>query len=100
MPAVPPVDLRQSERIRATIPIRLLVEFENFRVEHDASTLDLSVGGARIRAPLALATGETVGIITQGDSRHAISAHVVWAKRVGTDIWSVAGLEFLDTMPA
>ena len=100
MRAVPPADLRQSERIPATIPIILLVESERFKMEHSASTIDLSVGGLRIRAPLALVPGETVGIITQGDSRHAISTRVVWARPVGADPWSLAGLTCLDTLPA
>ena len=97
---VPPADLRKSERIPATIPIILLVESEGFKIEHQGSTIDLSVGGLRIRAPLALAPGETVGIITQGDSRHAISTRVVWARSLDADLWSLAGLTYLDTLPA
>jgi hypothetical protein len=100
MRAVPPSDLRQSQRIPATIPIRLAVESEDFKVEHEASTIDLSLRGVKVRTSFALLAGETVGIITSGDSRHTISARVVWVQRVGTDLWSLAGLEFLDTMPA
>ena len=100
MRAVPPADLRQSERIPATIPISLLVESERFKVEHSASTINLSVGGLRVRAPLALVPGETVGIITQGDSRHALSTRVVWAQRVGTNHGFLSGLAFLETLPA
>src|SRR5215831_10186243 len=100
MRAVPPVDLRQSQRIPTTIPISLVVESEAFKVERQASTIDLSVQGAKVRTPLALLPGETVGIITMGDSRQAIPARVVWAHRVGTDLWSLVGLAFLDTQPA
>jgi hypothetical protein len=35
MRAVPPVDLRQSERIPATFPISLVVESEAFKVWRD-----------------------------------------------------------------
>ena len=100
MRAVPVVDLRQSERIPATISIGLVVESEAFKVEHQASTIDFSVRGAKVQTPFALLPGETVEIITMGDSRHAISARVVWAHRVGTDLWSLVGLAFLDTLPA
>jgi len=40
-----------------------------------------------------------VGIIAGGDSRHTIPARVVWAQRAGADLWSLAGLEFLETLP-
>jgi len=43
MRAVPAVDLRQSQRVPATISISLVVESETFNVEHQASTIDLSL---------------------------------------------------------
>ena len=100
MPAVPPVDLSQQQRIPVAIPITLVMESEDFRLERHASTIDLSVRGVKVRTPSGLLPGETVGIITKGDSRQAISAHVVWAQRVPTDVWSLAGLAFLETFPA
>jgi hypothetical protein len=68
-------------------------------VEHEAFTIDLSPQGAKVRTALVLLPGEAVGIITGGDSQHAIAARVVWTKRVGTDSWSLAGLEFVETLP-
>jgi len=99
MRAVSPADLRRSQRICATISIRLLVESEDFKVEHQASTVDLSLQGVKVWTPFALLPDETVGIITRKDSRHAISTRVVWVQRVGTDLWSLAGLVFLETLP-
>jgi hypothetical protein len=96
----PSADLRRSQRIPATIPIRLVVESEGFKVEHEASTIDLSLRGVKVRTRVVLLPGETVGIVTKRDIRHAISARVVWAQRAGTDLWSLAGLEFLETLPA
>ena len=96
----PATDLCRSQRTPATIPIRLVLESEGFRVEHEASTVDLSVQGIKVRAPLALLPGEMVGIIARGDSRHTIPARVVWAQRAGADLWSLAGLVFLETVPA
>ena len=68
-------------------------------MEHEAFTIDLSPQGAKVRTPLGLVPGETVGIIAGGDSQHAIAARVVWAKRVGSDGWSLAGLEFVEALP-
>jgi len=99
MPAVSPADLRQSQRIRATISIRLLVQSEDLKVEYQASTVDLSLQDVKVWTPFALLPGETTGIITRGDFRHAISTRVVWVQRVGTDLWSLAGLVFLETLP-
>jgi hypothetical protein len=100
MGIAPADDLDRSPRTPATIPIRLVVESEDFRVEHDASTVDLSVGGIKVRLPLALLPGETVGIIARGNSRQTIPARVIWAQRAGADLWFLAGLEFLETLPA
>ena len=100
MGIAPADDLGRSPRTPATIPIKLVEESEGFRVEHEASTVDLSVGGIKVRAALALLPGETVGIIARRDSRHTIPARVVWAQRAGADLWSLAGLEFLETLPA
>jgi len=66
-------------------------------VENEGSTVDLSLGGVRVRTCVPLFPGETVGIITKGDSGHVISARVVWAQRAGADLWTLAGLEFLET---
>ena len=92
--------LRRSQRLPATIPIKLVVESEGFKVEHDASTVDISLHGVKVRTPFVLLLGDTVGIVTKGDIRHAIAARVVWARRAGTDPWLLAGLEFLETLPA
>ena len=99
MEAVPYTDLRQSQRIPATISVRLLLQSEGLKVEHEAFTIDLSPEGAKVRTPLALLPGETVEIVAGGDCQRAIAASVVWAKRSGADGWSLAGLEFLETLP-
>ena len=95
-----PAGRRRSQRIPATIPIWLVVESEGLKLELESSTVDLSFHGAKVRTPFVLLPGETVGIVTKGDIRHAISARVVWAQRAETDLWSLAGLEFLETLPA
>jgi hypothetical protein len=96
----PATDFCRSQRIPATVPIRLVVVSDDFSIEREASTVDLSLRGVRVRTPLALLPGDTVGIIPRGVPRHAIPARVVWTQRTGTDQWSLAGLEFLETVPA
>jgi len=93
-------DFCRSERIPATVPIRLVVVSDDFSIEREASTVDLSLGGVRVRTPLALLPGDTVGIIPTGEPRHAIPARVVWTQCTRTDQWSLAGLEFLETPSA
>ena len=88
-----------SQRMPSTIPIRLVVESDGLKLELESSTVDLSFHGVKVRTPFVLLPGETVGIVTKGDIRHAISARVVWAQRAETDLWSLAGLEFLETPP-
>ena len=95
----PAADPCRAPRIPATIPIRLVVEYEGVRFEAEASTVDLSVQGVRVRTSLALLPGGKVGVIPREDYRHAIPARVVWTQRAGTDQWSLAGLEFLETVP-
>ena len=68
-------------------------------MEREAFTVDLSPQGAKVRTALALLPGGAVGIVAGGDSQHAIAARVVWAKRVGSDGWSLAGLEFVEALP-
>ena len=100
MRGAPATHLCRSQRIPATISIRLVEESEGFKVEHEAPTVDISVQGVRVRTPLVLLPGDTVGVIPRGDSRQAIPARVVWTQRVRTDQGSLAGLEFLETPPA
>ena len=100
MRSAPAADFSRSPRIPATMPIRLVVEYEGARLEAQASTVDLSVQGVRVRTPLALLPGDKVGVIPRGDSLHAIPARVVWTQCGGTDQWSLAGLEFLESLPA
>ena len=88
-------ELCRSERIPARIPIRLVVVSDDFSVEREASTVDVSGRGVRVRTPLALLPGDTVGVISCGAYRRAIPARVVWTQHAGTDQWSVAGLEYL-----
>jgi hypothetical protein len=100
MQPISSVHVRRSRRVSATIPISLLVEREGPKTEHDAYTVDLSREGVRVRTTYVLGLGETVGIIPSGDYGQAIPTRVVWVQRPGSGRGSLAGLEFLNTLPA
>jgi hypothetical protein len=100
MQPVSSAHLRRSQRLSATIPISLLVEREDPKTEHDAYTVDLSRKGVRVRTTFVLFPGEMVGIVPWGDPGQAIPTRVVWVRRPGSGRGSLAGLEFLETLPA
>ena len=49
--------VRRSKRVSATIPISLMLEWEDSKLGHDAYTVDLSRKGARVRTTFVLSLG-------------------------------------------
>jgi hypothetical protein len=98
MRGFPSVRIARSQRISATIPISLVLQGEDPKTEHDAYTVNISSKGARIRTVFVLSPGQMVGIVLDGDARGAITSRVVWVERSSV-VGSLAGLEFLDTLP-
>jgi hypothetical protein len=94
----PSVHVPRSQRVLATTPIGLVLQGEDPETEHDAYTVNISSKGARIRTVFVLSPGQMVGIVLDGDSRGAITSRVVWVERSSV-VGSLAGLEFLDTLP-
>jgi hypothetical protein len=99
MQTVPFAHLRRSQREAVTIPVTLVVRSEGSKVDHEAYTIDISLRGVCVRTALELVPGEQVGVVPKGEFPHAIPARVVWV-RGEFGLWSVAGLEFLQTLPA
>ena len=91
-------DLRRSQREAVTIPVSLVVRSEARKVDNEACMLDISLRGVCVRTALELVPGEQVGVVPKGEFPHAIPTRVVWV-RGESDFWSVAGLEFLQTLP-
>jgi hypothetical protein len=89
---------RQSRRVSATIPISLLMEWEDSKTKHDAWMVDISSKGARVRTALVLLAGQIVGIIVSGDSGQATPYRVVWVERSSSGC--LAGLALLETAQA
>ena len=89
---------RRSERRPATIPIRPVLEVENFNADDSAITTDTSTYGVGVRTTLPLFAGEWVGYIVKGKFPYAIPTRVAWAKRDHNSGWMYAGLEFTDKL--
>ncbi len=89
--------VRRSKRVSATIPISLMLEWEDSNLGHDAYTVDLSRKGARVRTTFVLSPGEIIGIVPWGESGKQIPSRVVWVQRSSV-AGSLAGLEFLDPL--
>jgi hypothetical protein len=68
---------------------------ENFKADDSATTVDVSLRGAKVETSLALVPGEWVGVIPKGEFPHAIPARVVWVREDESSHFTVAGLEFI-----
>jgi hypothetical protein len=90
-----PVNPRRWERALASIPIRLVLKAENFKADDSATTVDVSLRGAKVQTHLALVPGEWVGVVPKGEFPHAIPARVVWVREDESSDCNVAGLEFI-----
>jgi hypothetical protein len=95
-----PPNVSQWERESATIPIGLVLKAESFKADNSATIMDISLGGMRVQTTLPLVPGEWVGVVPPGEFPHAIPAHVVWSREDESTHWTVAGLEFLQTVEA
>ena len=89
---------RRWEREPVTLPISLVLRAEQFKKDDSASTLDISLYGVSVRTRLALGQGDWVGMVIKGEFAHAIPTRVVWVREDTDSRFTVAGLEFLDTL--
>jgi hypothetical protein len=91
---------RRWERQLTIIPIGLVLKTENLMVDNSATIIDFSLRGAGVLTKLALVPGEQVRIVAKGEVQDAIPTRVVWVRDDGPQHWTLAGLEFLDTLEA
>jgi hypothetical protein len=94
------VNPRRWDRQPASIPISLVLKPEEFKSDDSAVTVDISLRGARVRTRLALVPGEWVGVVAKGEFPHAIPTRVVWVREEESTHWTLAGLEFINTLDA
>lgn len=90
---------RRSERIQVKMPVALRGDSDQERVEHTASTIDLSNNGVRVFPSAGLVPGQGVAIITDEGSRCSVPGRVVWVGPVGSRLEGHAGIEFLSPLP-
>jgi len=76
----------------------LLLDREDSKTRHEAFTVDFSRNGVQVRTSLGLSPGDTVNIVLWGNLEQIIPSRVVWVQRESV-FGSLAGLEFLDTLP-
>jgi hypothetical protein len=95
MPANASTSGRRCERKAKTIPISLVLKEGRTKLDDSAFTLDISMRGASVRTKLSLEPGEWVGVIPVGELPDPIPARAVWV-REDEQLWTYAGLEFLD----
>jgi Tfp pilus assembly protein PilZ len=99
MSDIPLANLRRTEREPATLPISLVLR-EGRQAKYEATTVDLSLGGASVQTSLELVPGEWVGIVPKGEFPFAIPSRVVWVRpKDAAGLFYLAGLQFLDTLP-
>jgi hypothetical protein len=98
MDTVQSMNLRRADREAAAISITLVLRSEGRHSKIDATTVDLSLEGARIRTDFELVPGEWVGIMPNGEFPFAIPSRVVWVRPAdAAGLFFLAGLQFLDT---
>src|SRR5579872_2218661 len=97
MPVTTSITSRRCARKQKNMPISLVLKGGPRMSDKAAFTLDISLRGASVRTKLPLFPGEWVGVVPNGDIQHAIPARAVWV-REDKNLWTYAGLEFLDTV--
>ncbi len=94
-----PVNHRRSPRLREAVPIRFVMASEDYRLEHEALTMDRSLRGARVLTAVPLSSGEVLVAFSLERLRSATVARVVWVRGGEGSFMGAAGLEFLDSLP-
>ena len=89
---------RRWERRSAAIPISLVLETGHFEADNSAITVDISLKGAKVRTKLLLVSGERLGVVLNGEFQDAIPTRVAWVREFESSHWTLAGLEFLNTL--
>lgn len=88
------IDRRQYPRTLVEKPLTVLFEFAGRGAAREASTVDLSQGGARIRTDIELTPGQSVDILAK-DAVNTVPSQVVWVSKSGPDGAREIGLQFL-----
>jgi hypothetical protein len=82
-------DLRAAERFPERLPVALHVQSGEGEVEHDGTTIDISIFGLQVETTGRLEPGQLVRIPTFGN------CIVVWVRTLGPDRPCQAGLKIV-----
>ena len=97
-PKMSPANLRRWERRASTLPISLVLKTGDLESDDSATTLDISLRGAKVRTKLTLRPGDLVRVVPEGAFPEAIRTRVVWVQEYESNEWTLAGLEFLNSL--
>jgi hypothetical protein len=94
MPEASLHDQRQYARMPVERHLMVLFDFAGRGGAREASTVDLSRKGARIRTDIELAPGQSVDLLAK-NSINTVPSQVVWVGNTGPDSVREIGLKFL-----
>ena len=89
-------DLRRDKRVTCTMRAPLAPDPSSVDLIEEASTIDLSESGVRIRLCGQIVPGQIVELFL---SRHPEPCRVVWTSSAGANKELIAGLEFICPLP-
>ena len=95
MPAV----LRRSQRIHVQVPVDIIVDVLGKQVRYEATTVDFSDLGVRVRSSVGLAPGTRVRCIV-GGANGAVPSQVIWAAPPSAQQICEIGIQFLTPFPS
>jgi hypothetical protein len=87
-------DHRQYPRMPVERQLMVLFDFAGRGGAREASTVDLSRKGARIRTDIELTAGQSVDLLVK-NSINTVPSQVVWVGNTGPDRVREIGLQFL-----
>lgn len=87
-------DRRQYPRTPVEKPLTVLFDFAGRGAAREASTVDLSQKGVRIRTDIELTPGQSVDLLAK-DAVNTVPTQVVWVGKSGSDGVREIGLQFL-----
>ena len=87
-------DHRRDPRMRVEKQLMVLFDFAGRGAAREASTVNLSPTGARIRTDIELTPGQSVDLLAR-NSVNTVPSQVVWVGNTGPDHVREIGLQFL-----
>lgn len=100
MPAKRKPNARVFRRTATLIPVALVLRGQRRKTQSQASVLQTSFLGMRVRTTVNLKRGQVLRIVRMTGPSASVSARVVWVSALDSDRHRQAGLQFTDPMRA